>query len=149
MTEKTQTTVGERIKILADSLNITQKKLAQQIGMSQNSITNIIKGKNEPGKSFIWGITQHYPQINIDWVLHGTGEMIKENHSQSQSINVDVILDDYRREIANKESLIEKLWKEIDAWRNMAMNAQLGKANPSDEPAGLAIAYLASDVDAA
>lgn len=65
--------------------NITQAQFADKINVARASISHIIAGRNNPGYDFIVGVMKSFPELNIEWLLTGTGKMYK---SQQQSTNV-------------------------------------------------------------
>lgn len=71
------TTIQVRIKELIYQLRKSQLDFAKDIGMSKQTITNVINSKNaKPGFDFIAGIAKAYPHVNVRWLLLGEGEMI-------------------------------------------------------------------------
>ena len=62
--------------------NITQAQLADTIEVARASISHILSGRNKPSFDFIQRIGQHYPELNLEWLITGTGKMYKgSSHS--------------------------------------------------------------------
>lgn len=59
--------------------NITQSEFAKRIGVSGPNVTHIISGRNKPSYDFIVNFCKHYPALNPDWLIMGTGKMYKES----------------------------------------------------------------------
>lgn len=69
-----------RINHLIESLGITQKEFAQQIGVSPASLSHITSGRNRPSLEIVTKILSKYHQISPDWLLFGRGDMTISTH---------------------------------------------------------------------
>lgn len=67
--------VNERIKKLRKMLDLTQQEFGNRIGMKQNTIALIEKGRNTSDQT-IFSICREF-NVNEDWLRNGTGEMFK------------------------------------------------------------------------
>ena len=66
--------VSERVAWLLDKIWLgSQVRMAKETGISQGAISNVVRGKRPPGRSFLTAIARH-PLVNIDWLLTGDGE---------------------------------------------------------------------------
>jgi len=70
-------TVNERMKILIDELTGgRQSFFAEKLGVGQSTINSIVgKRQNKPGYDLLNRIKTTYPEVNIDWLVAGDGEM--------------------------------------------------------------------------
>lgn len=57
--------------------NISQSQFADTIDVARASVSHIIAGRNKPGWDFLNSMLKHYPNLNIEWLLNGTGKMYK------------------------------------------------------------------------
>jgi len=74
-------TVNDRIKYLIEShLDISPYAFAGSVGYFPNGIYQILEGRNKPAYKLISNILEKYPQISADWLLMGTGSMLKEDN---------------------------------------------------------------------
>lgn len=64
----------ERIRKLRKSLDLTQEKFAERIGIKRNTIATYESGRNEPVDSVVALICREF-HVNEDWLRYGTGEM--------------------------------------------------------------------------
>ena len=72
--------VGERLKKARESLNISQIRLAEQVGVSQGTISKWERGLCEIPYSVMEYLAKAY-NVNLHWLLTGEGEMfIKREH---------------------------------------------------------------------
>ncbi|MBP5397985.1 MAG: helix-turn-helix transcriptional regulator [Bacteroidales bacterium] len=59
--------------------NLTQAEFAKKLGVSGPNVTHIISGRNKPSYDFLLSLANHYPALNMEWMLLGKGKMYKEN----------------------------------------------------------------------
>jgi SOS-response transcriptional repressor LexA len=63
-----------QIKLVLQTLNLTQTGLATKLGLSQGVISEFTSGSREPSKEFLLGLPKL--GISLDWFLTGEGEML-------------------------------------------------------------------------
>lgn len=68
-------TLGERIKKVRRSLDLTQQEFADRIGMKRNSIAQVEMGRNTSEQT-IFSICREF-NVNEEWLRTGKGEMNK------------------------------------------------------------------------
>lgn len=69
--------MNERLKKLRKTLDLTQQKFAERIGVKQNTVAQYEMGRNIPIDSVISLICREF-NVNEDWLRNGTGEMFIE-----------------------------------------------------------------------
>lgn len=81
--------LNKAIAYLKGNLRIkTQSDIANAIGASRISVSQAINGRgNYLTKSFLRKFAGCYDEINLDWLLTGEGEMIKNNTNQASENN--------------------------------------------------------------
>lgn len=62
--------------------NLTATKFADEIGVQRSSISHILSGRNNPSFEFIQKILSRYKHINADWLITGSGTMVKKSEPQ-------------------------------------------------------------------
>lgn len=70
-----ETTVKQRLKIFLEYKNISKSEFGRIIGVSSAYISSMRKSI-QPDK--IESIALKFPELNIEWLLNGTGLMLKE-----------------------------------------------------------------------
>ena len=68
-------TLGERIKKVRRSLDLTQQEFADRIGMKRNSIAQVETGRNTSEQT-IFSICREF-SVNEEWLRTGKGEMFR------------------------------------------------------------------------
>ncbi|MCQ2182135.1 MAG: helix-turn-helix domain-containing protein [Bacteroidales bacterium] len=69
--------MNERLQQFLNAENISQSQFADTIGVARASVSHILAGRNKPGFDFIESTSRHYPTLNLDWLIMGTGKMYK------------------------------------------------------------------------
>jgi len=79
-------TVNERMKrLIFEVTGGRQTMFAEKIGVAQSTINSIVgKRQTKPGYEILNRIRFEYPNINIDWLLTGEGEMFLSNKPADQ-----------------------------------------------------------------
>lgn len=81
-----ETTVGQRISLLIDHYcGGNEKRFAESLGVSPAVINNYTNGKQQskPGFDVLYKICTTYPQVQIEWLISGQGEMLKPNAQEN------------------------------------------------------------------
>jgi hypothetical protein len=81
-------TVKERLKIFAKSQEKSVRAFEKEAGLGYGYV-NAIRVSIQPDK--IKSIALHYPQLNLDWLLTGKGEMINKSDSLDEKVAGKVI----------------------------------------------------------
>lgn len=76
--------MNERIKFFINYLIETRKVFNQTdfaniIGKSKSQMSEMINGKRSISEQTVHIIASKFPDLNIDWLLYGEGEMIKNS----------------------------------------------------------------------
>lgn len=66
--------VGERIRKVRRSLDLTQAEFAARIGSTQNTVTRYETGDRKPSATVLAMIGQTYG-VSVEWLRSGTGDM--------------------------------------------------------------------------
>lgn len=94
--------IGERIKKLRKSLDLTQQKFGQQIGIKGNTVAQYELGRNEPIDAVLSLICREF-NVREEWLRTGEGEIFKPKPTD--------ILDElaYKYQLSNSDYvMIEK-----------------------------------------
>ncbi|WP_339371993.1 helix-turn-helix domain-containing protein [Paenibacillus elgii] len=62
--------IGERFKCLRNSKGLSQREFAQEIGISQGTLSDIEKGKFKPSIETISAVS-NYCGVSTDWLIKG------------------------------------------------------------------------------
>lgn len=71
--------VAKRIKELIETLSVSNKEFADSIGVAPAIISHVLSGRNNPSLNLIQQITNVYTNVNLNYLLNGTGSLIGNN----------------------------------------------------------------------
>ena len=71
------------IKLLMEHQRMTQQDFAGFIGISPGALSSIFSGRTKPTLNTVEAIRGKYPEINLDWLMFGTGPMFLDNESSA------------------------------------------------------------------
>lgn len=69
--------MNARIKLVRESLKLTQDSFGKRLGIARNTIANYETGNRTPSNAVITSICKEY-NVNEDWLRTGEGEMFIE-----------------------------------------------------------------------
>lgn len=76
----------ERINQILKVKSLTSRQFAEEIGIQPSGMSHILSGRNRPSLDFIIKVINRYPDINISWLVFGTGDMFTNvNLSKNQT----------------------------------------------------------------
>ena len=70
--------MNNRLQQFLSAENISQAQFADSIEVARASVSHVLAGRNKPGYDFIKSISDHYPKLNLDWLINGKGKMYKD-----------------------------------------------------------------------
>lgn len=114
--------IYQRMKVLRSHLDISQKELAKELGITFGAISGIERGNNGPSFPIIEAIAERYPQINMNWFIAGRGKMLIDETNQLLSqIATDEKTDEehqleYKPESPQTISVMEA-FERIEKWK--------------------------------
>ena len=65
----------DRIKALMKHMGMSQKNFAAEICISEGTLSSYFSGRNNPTLSTLNNIHERFPEVNMDWLMDGKGEM--------------------------------------------------------------------------
>ena len=65
----------DRIIILMKAKNISARQFAEEIGVQPSGMSHILSGRNNPSLDFVMKVMKRWPEVNINWLMFGKGEM--------------------------------------------------------------------------
>lgn len=111
-----ETTVADRVMNLIKSENLSASSFADKIKVQRSAISHISKGRNEPSLQLIKKIIQAFPNVNVEWLFMGNGNMYKDGTSGNKSVdNSATPLPDYAEpEVDSVQTVSEKTSTDVD-----------------------------------
>lgn len=137
--------LGERIKKLRRSLDLTQQEFADKIGSKRNTVATYEMGRTDPSAAVVSLICREF-NVSETWLRTGEGEMfVQRTRTDELSLFVDQLLqsepDDIRRRFVTAISRLST--KQLEVLEGAALRladelnaaADQGEAIPYRRPA--------------
>lgn len=100
----------DRIELIRQHEGMSSADFAEAIGVARATVTHILQGRNKPSLDVMLGIHKRFPDVNLDWLLTGKGEMFgKEVKNYQPDLfssvenRVNVPIDTERNEYAREK----------------------------------------------
>ena len=68
---------AKRLKIILNYYELSASTLADKIEVQRSSISHILSGRNKPSLEFVMKILKMFPEVELYWLLNGTGNFPK------------------------------------------------------------------------
>ena len=98
----------DRLLKLLRHFGFTATRFADEIGVQRSGISHILSGRNHPSHDFILKIMKRFPEINLDWLLLGKGDMLKPEMKNRTSVQTDLF-----GTVGGRKSITESIKTEI------------------------------------
>ena len=95
MMERSNKNVGQRLKLLRETLNLSQAKLAKKLKVSQSAISKWESGERDIPTAILVRLKKEFG-VNLNWLLSGEGKMFSAN---SEPTNLTPELVDFFKHI--------------------------------------------------
>lgn len=69
-----------RLQELIEFSTFSLRKFAFECGLKQSTFDKHVRGTAETNVTTLMGIANRFPEVSLDWLLVGRGEMLKENN---------------------------------------------------------------------
>ncbi len=93
----------KRIKNLISVKNLSASQFADLLGVQRSNISHILSERNKPSLDFILKIIAQFPEVSLDWLLKGKGEMFRFQDSKPESSELQLDLE--AESISNNEEI--------------------------------------------
>ncbi|MBQ1816330.1 MAG: helix-turn-helix transcriptional regulator [Bacteroidaceae bacterium] len=82
--------VKDRIKLLMDSVKMSQQEFAKVLGITPGSLSGILNERTRPTNNHTLAVHKAFPNISINWLLFGEGEMYNDAHQNERQETTEV-----------------------------------------------------------
>ncbi len=65
----------ERIKAIMTHYQLRAAQFSDAIGMQRSAVSHVLSGRNKPSLDFVLRIKKRFPEISLNWLTLGTGNM--------------------------------------------------------------------------
>ncbi|WP_299060973.1 helix-turn-helix transcriptional regulator [uncultured Polaribacter sp.] len=74
-----------RLKKVMEFHQLSASLFADKVGVQRSSISHILSGRNKPSLDFILKVTSEFNDVDIYWLLNGTGSFPKSTKTNPTS----------------------------------------------------------------
>jgi plasmid maintenance system antidote protein VapI len=116
-------TINKRIELVIDTFRMNVNSFSKHVGVNATVIHNIVKGRNAPGYDLINKISLSFDNIDMNWLINGTGNMLLDDNRSTPGGDIKPTDKQTRktnstttpcRECMVKDELIASLKREIE-----------------------------------
>lgn len=75
---------GDQLNKIMVYYGLSASAFAELIQVQRSSISHILSGRNKPSLDFILKLNTALPDINLYWLLNGTGDMMNGSSSSTK-----------------------------------------------------------------
>ncbi|WP_299013381.1 helix-turn-helix transcriptional regulator [uncultured Polaribacter sp.] len=76
----------DRLKKIMDFHTLSASMFADKVGVQRSSISHILSGRNKPSLDFILKVTTEFEDVDIKWLLNGTGDFPKKEIAKENKL---------------------------------------------------------------
>lgn len=109
-------TVGERIKKILFDHKISGTELADKVGMTKQTINQLINGHMKISYNFVHGIAISFPDVDLRWLIIG--------ERTEGYLKVEEVSPEYYNPLKAKDKQIEELLSQIKRQQATIENMQ-------------------------
>lgn len=84
----------KRLEIILDYFSLNASSFADKIGVQRSSMSHLLSGRNKPSLDFILKIIDIFPEVDLYWILNGSGSFPKVN--EENILKKDTISEDLK-----------------------------------------------------
>lgn len=66
----------DRIRTIMEQAKLSQQDFAARLGISPASLSSIFTGRTNPTNNHVMAVHRAFPQINVNWLMFGEGQMM-------------------------------------------------------------------------
>lgn len=108
----------KRLETIFEYYGLTASSFADKISVQRSSVSHLLSGRNKPSLDFIMKLIESFPEVDLLWILNGTGNFPK---NENQNTNY-----------TSEESKIEKVENVISS-DNSDLNLQTDLFAPIED----------------
>ncbi len=124
----------KRLELILDYYSLSASTFADKIGVQRSSLSHLLSGRNKPSLDFILKIIEAFPEVDLYWILNGTGSFPKSISNEVTKNSNTIIVDaptpiSVKEEQGNLFNEVEKkeTVKEITTNQNRIISSQQSK----------------------
>ena len=81
----------KRLEIILEYYSLNASSFADKIGVQRSSMSHLLSGRNKPSLDFILKIIDIFPDVDLYWILNGTGSFPKNSEIDEDLNPISVV----------------------------------------------------------
>ncbi|WP_432671254.1 helix-turn-helix domain-containing protein [Flavobacterium sp. SM2513] len=69
----------KRLEFIMEHFSLSASSFADKISVQRSSISHLLSGRNKPSLDFVLKILDIFPELNLYWLLDGSGSYLKND----------------------------------------------------------------------
>ena len=78
----------QRLEFIMEHFGLSASSFADKISVQRSSISHLLSGRNKPSLDFVMKVLDFFPELNLYWLLNGSGTYLKKD---SEEITVNEV----------------------------------------------------------
>ena len=101
----------ERIKAIMTHYELRAAQFSDAIGMQRSAVSHVLSGRNKPSLDFVLRIKKKFPEISLNWLTMGIGNMFVNEGTSPVSVqqNLFSLQPTHEKESVDKEPPLKKV----------------------------------------
>ncbi len=100
---------AERLNIIMNYYELSAALFAEKIDVQRSSISHVLSGRNKPSLEFVLKILKEFPEVELYWLLNGTGSFPKKTETKTNPTPPLNLFSDGNEQTKPSEHLKEQL----------------------------------------
>ena len=67
----------KRLEFIMDHFGLSASSFADKVSVQRSSISHLLSGRNKPSLDFVMKVLDIFPELNLYWLLDGSGYFLK------------------------------------------------------------------------
>jgi transcriptional regulator with XRE-family HTH domain len=85
-----------RLEFIMEHYGLNASSFADKVSVQRSSISHLLSGRNKPSLDFVIKVLDIYPELNLYWLLDGTGtylknEVVESNEKKTETAPTPII----------------------------------------------------------
>ncbi len=64
---------AKRLQKILDYYRVSATAFSEEIEVNRSTISHLLSGRNKPSLEFVMKVIQHFPEVELYWLLNGKG----------------------------------------------------------------------------
>jgi len=78
---------AKRLQKILDYYGLSATAFSEEIDFNRSTISHLLSGRNKPSLEFVMKVLQKFPEVELYWLLNGTGIFPSEKKVESYEKN--------------------------------------------------------------